>query len=317
MSSSFRWELRRRWWPLCSPCSVSPQLMTNCCSWVSTKVNALVVGLDKAGKHPLAPGWMRGPTHGCVRMELRVQNFLVTLLDIGGATEVRGSWRDLYGEVHGLIFVVDSSDRAFNVVFPFLNQLIKCFALLLCFRLASKQDKMNALLGIEIIEILSLERLVNQSRCLYHIKPCSVFMDQLRRTDRKTLWGLCWLLHAVNLDYPELCSCIIRNIRDRRPLAPDEGQPREDGEAAASPKRKGKRETITLCLQLDSQKKYLSGSMPALPATPSQPRSITSHLKFMDYNWSFHRLLKDNLKRPDGTFFLVARCVGITKPIHP
>lgn len=44
-------------------------------------------------------------------MELRVENFLVTLLDIGGAPEVRGSWRDLYGEVHGFIFVVDSSDR--------------------------------------------------------------------------------------------------------------------------------------------------------------------------------------------------------------
>lgn len=69
---------------------------------------------------------------------------------------------------------------------------------------------------------------------------------------QKTLWGLCWLLHAVNLDYPELGSFIIRNIRDRRPLAPDEGQPWEDGEAAASPKMKGKRETITLCLQLDS-----------------------------------------------------------------
>lgn len=53
-------------------------------------------------------------------------------------------------------------------------------------------------------------------------------------------------------DYPELCSFIIRNIRDKRPLATDEGQPWGDGEAAASPKRKGKRETITLCLQLDS-----------------------------------------------------------------
>lgn len=36
-----------------------------------------------------------------------MENFLVTLLDIGGG----GSWRDLYGEVHGFIFVVDSSDR--------------------------------------------------------------------------------------------------------------------------------------------------------------------------------------------------------------
>ena len=40
---------------------------------------------------------------------------------------------------------------------------------MLCFRLANKQDKMNALLGSEIIELLSLERLVNQSRSLCHI----------------------------------------------------------------------------------------------------------------------------------------------------
>lgn len=37
------------------------------------------------------------------------------------------------------------------------------------FRLANKQDKMNALLGNELIEILSLEKLVNQSRSLCHI----------------------------------------------------------------------------------------------------------------------------------------------------
>lgn len=36
-------------------------------------------------------------------------------------------------------------------------------------RLANKQDKMNALLGNELIEILSLERQVNQSRSLCHI----------------------------------------------------------------------------------------------------------------------------------------------------
>ncbi len=35
--------------------------------------------------------------------------------------------------------------------------------------MANKQDKMNALLGNELIEILSLERLVNQSRSLCHI----------------------------------------------------------------------------------------------------------------------------------------------------
>lgn len=52
-----------------------------------------------------------GPTHGCVRNELRVENYLVTLLDVGGSAESWGVWRELCGEAHGIIFVVDSSDR--------------------------------------------------------------------------------------------------------------------------------------------------------------------------------------------------------------
>ncbi|XP_071267036.1 ADP-ribosylation factor-like protein 13B [Salvelinus alpinus] len=216
---------------------------------------------------------MRVSTHGCVRMELRVENFLVTLLDIGGAPEVRGSWRDLYGEVHGFIFVVDSSDRQrIKEVQELLTDLLKWWENHNCWKLASKQDKMNTLLGIEIIEILSLERLVNQSRCLCHIKPCSAFMDQLRWTDRKTLWGLCWLLHAVNLDYPELCSFIIRNIRDRRPLAPDEGQPWEDGEAAASPKRKGYMAAKITLVKYNTFKKRTKGPKAQDPLT-------TTHLR--------------------------------------
>lgn len=38
-----------------------------------------------------------------------------------------------------------------------------------CFRLANKQDKVNALPGSELIELLSLEKLVNQSRSMCHI----------------------------------------------------------------------------------------------------------------------------------------------------
>lgn len=52
-----------------------------------------------------------GPTNGCVRHELRVENYLVTLLDVGGSAESRGVWRELCGDAHGIIFVVDSSDR--------------------------------------------------------------------------------------------------------------------------------------------------------------------------------------------------------------
>ncbi|KAM4733237.1 ADP-ribosylation factor-like protein 13A [Anableps anableps] len=250
------YQFQRRWWPLCSPCS--PQvnmfnLMSNCCSWVSKiqepirKVTILVVGLDKAGKTSSIRGMLRvpsgvdaGPTHGCIKSELRVENYLVTLLDVGGSVDSRGVWRELYGEVHGVIFVVDSSDRqrmkeAREVLADLLKQPRVAGKPILV--LANKQDRMNALLGSELIEILSLEKLVNQSRSLCHIEPCSALVDLRRWSDRKTLRGLRWLLRAVCLDYPELCARVAQD--SKRPPEPRE---REKKGKAEKVQRKSKME---------------------------------------------------------------------------
>ncbi|XP_044061030.1 ADP-ribosylation factor-like protein 13A [Siniperca chuatsi] len=234
-----QYQFQRRWWPLCSP--FSPHLnmfnlMSNCCTWVSKiqepirKVTILVVGLDKAGKTSSIRGMLRvphgvesGPTQGCIRNELRVENYLVTLLDVGGSAESRGAWREFYREAHGIIFVVDSSDRQrIKEVKEVLADLLKQprVAGKPILVLANKQDKMNALLGSELIEILSLEKLVNQSRSLCHIEPCSALMDLRRWSDRKTLRGLRWLLRAVCLDYPELCTRVAQD--SKRPLEPRE-----------------------------------------------------------------------------------------------
>ncbi|XP_040904361.1 ADP-ribosylation factor-like protein 13A [Toxotes jaculatrix] len=252
------YQFQRRWWPLCSPCS--PQvnmfnLMSNCCTWVSKiqepirRVTILVVGLDKAGKTSSIRGMLRvphgveaGPTHGCVRNELRVENYLVTLLDVGGSAESRGGWRELYGEAHGIIFVVDSGDRQrIKEVKEVLADLLKQprVAGKPILVLANKQDKMNALLGSELIEILSLEKLVNQSRSLCHIEPCSALMDLRRWSDRKTLRGLRWLLRAVCLDYPELCTRVAQD--NKRALEPRE---RERNGKTEKVRRKTKVERI-------------------------------------------------------------------------
>ncbi|KAG1930047.1 ADP-ribosylation factor-like protein 13A [Pimephales promelas] len=235
------YELRRRW---CSPWFSPPQvnmfnLMSNCCNWISKlqqplrKITVLVVGLDKVGKTSCVRGMLRvppgevGPTRECVRTELKLENYLVNILDMGGAQEVRGSWREHYGEAHGIIFVVDSSDRQrIKEVKEVLVDLLKHprVAGKPLLVLANKQDKMNALLGNELIEILSLERLVNQSRSLCHIEPCSASTDLRRWSDRKTLRGLRWLLRAVCLDYPDLCARVMRD--GRRPLGPEEKEKR-------------------------------------------------------------------------------------------
>ncbi|XP_077433316.1 ADP-ribosylation factor-like protein 13A isoform X2 [Vanacampus margaritifer] len=211
-------------------------LMSNCCTWFSKiqepirRVTVLVVGLDKSGKTSSIRGMLRvpqaiegGPTQGCVKSELKVENYLVTLLDVGGSEESQGAWSEYYGEAHGVIFVVDSSDR------PRIKEVKEVLADLLkqprvagkpILVLANKQDKMNALLGSELIEMLSLEKLVNQSRSVCHIEPCSALMDLRRWSDRKALRGLRWLLRTVCLDYPGLCTRVAQD--SKRPLDPGE-----------------------------------------------------------------------------------------------
>lgn len=254
-------------------------LMSNCCSWLSKvhqplrKVNVLVVGLDKAGKTSSVKGMLRvppgevGPTHGCVRTELRVENFLVTLFDMGGAPEVRAAWTGYYGEVHGVIFVVDSSDRQrIKEVKDHLGDLLRQpeVAGKPLLVLANKQDKMNALLGSELIELLSLERLVNQSRSLCHIEPCSALMDLRRWSDKKTLRGLRWLLRAVCLDYPELCARIARD--GRRPQAPPQERARhgQGDKGLSQPKDKRMRASKTDLRQVqrhqEKEKKVKTGN---------------------------------------------------------
>ncbi|XP_023647944.1 ADP-ribosylation factor-like protein 13A [Paramormyrops kingsleyae] len=231
-------------------------LMSSCCNWITKlqqpvrKVTVLMVGLDNAGKTSTIRGILKapprdlGPTSGCVRTELRVDNFLVTLLDVGGGRESRGAWRQLCGEAHGIIFVVDSSDgqrvpEARGLLTDVLQQARVARKPLLL--LANKQDKMDALLVSDLMEALSLEKLVNQSRSPCHIEPSSALVDVRRWTDRKTLRGLRWLLRAVSLDYTDLCARIARD--SKRPAEREEREKRAAAEKG--PRRSPEEQTNT------------------------------------------------------------------------
>uniref|UniRef100_A0A8C9TT70 ADP-ribosylation factor-like 13A n=1 Tax=Scleropages formosus TaxID=113540 RepID=A0A8C9TT70_SCLFO len=231
-------------------------LMSNCCSWVSNfqqpmrKVTVLMVGLDNAGKTSILrmPPKELGPTQGCVRTELRVDNFIVMVLDMGGSPEDRRCWRDYYGEAHGIIFVVDSSDEqrlpeAKELLVDMLKQPRVARKPLLV--LANKQDRMDALLISELIEGLSLEKLVNQSRSLCHIEPCSALVDLRKWSDRKTLRGLRWLLRAVCMDYSDLCSRVARD--SKHPVTREDKERRGKPEKTRGKKRRKEKEEEESC----------------------------------------------------------------------
>ncbi|XP_041109943.1 ADP-ribosylation factor-like protein 13A [Polyodon spathula] len=201
-------------------------LMSNCCSWISKlqepvrKVTLLVVGLDNAGKTSTVNGILKeppgdnAPTVGMARTELKVDQFEVVLVELGGGVQTRGLWKQHCREAHGIVFVVDSSDtqrirEARELLTDMLRHPKVSRKPLLV--LANKQDKANALLESELIEVLSLERLVNESQTLCHIEPCSAIADVWRWSDRNRLKGLRWLLRAVTLDYSNLCARVARD----------------------------------------------------------------------------------------------------------
>lgn len=87
----------------------------------------LLIGLDNAGKTKTV-NTLAGekdetvlPTVGFKAVNLVHKDTPVTIYDLGGGSNFRQIWSQYYSEVHGLIFVIDSSD---------LSRLDECKAVL-------------------------------------------------------------------------------------------------------------------------------------------------------------------------------------------
>ncbi|KAM4696781.1 ADP-ribosylation factor-like protein 13A isoform 2-T2 [Rhinophrynus dorsalis] len=147
------------------------------------------------------------------RTELRLDRFDLTLLEIPGGQKARATWRLYYSQAYALVFVVDASDpgRLKEVACVLANVLrhprIAGKPLLI---LANKQDKSCALLPSEIIELLSLETLVNENKTLCRIEPCSAGTDFHSHHDWAILKGLRWVLRSVALSYPTLSARVLQ-----------------------------------------------------------------------------------------------------------
>uniref|UniRef100_A0A8C8SNI1 ADP ribosylation factor like GTPase 13A n=1 Tax=Pelusios castaneus TaxID=367368 RepID=A0A8C8SNI1_9SAUR len=192
------------------------QLFSHCWSWLQAiqepirKVTLLVVGLDNAGKTSLIMEIQRVlsceelPTSKPNQMELRVDRFDISLVDLPGGQRLRATWRNHYSDAHGIIFVLDSSDvlrmeeakRTLGRLLAHPRILGKPLLLL-----ANKQDKGDALLPCELIECLSLEKLVNENKSLCRIEPSSAIKILHKSQSQTILQGLRWLLHTIAINY--------------------------------------------------------------------------------------------------------------------
>ncbi|KFO86497.1 ADP-ribosylation factor-like 13B, partial [Buceros rhinoceros silvestris] len=189
------------------------------------KVTLIMVGLDNAGKTATVRG-IQGespedvaPTVGFSKIDLKQGRFEVTIFDLGGGRRIRNIWRNYYAESYGVIFVVDSSDIARmeetkQAMTEVLNSpKISGKPVLV---LANKQDREGALSEADVIESLSLEKLVNEHKCLCQIESCSAIMGCGKNIDKSIKKGLYWLLHIIAKDFDALNERIQRDTTEQK-----------------------------------------------------------------------------------------------------
>ncbi|KAF0875986.1 AR13B protein, partial [Crocuta crocuta] len=171
------------------------------------------------------------PTVGFSKIDLRQGKFEVTIFDLGGGKRIRGIWKNYYAESYGVIFVVDSSDEErMEETKETMSEVLRHPRIsgkpILV--LANKQDKEGALGEADVIECLSLEKLVNEHKCLCQIEPCSAVLGYGKKIDKSIKKGLYWLLHIIARDFDALNERIQRDTTEQRALEEQEKRERAE-----------------------------------------------------------------------------------------
>ncbi|XP_053471398.1 ADP-ribosylation factor-like protein 13B isoform X6 [Ictalurus furcatus] len=205
------------------------------CTWIGRlmslwrkcrrKVTLVMVGLDNAGKTATVRG-IQGespldvaPTVGFSKVDLKQGKFEVTIFDLGGGKRIRGIWKNYYSESYGVVFVVDSSDvQRIHETRDTMAEVLRHprIAGKPVLVLANKQDRDGAMAEADIIENLSLEKLVNENKCLCQIEPCSAVLGYGKKIDKSIKNGLNWLLNNIAKDYEAITERVQRDTAEQR-----------------------------------------------------------------------------------------------------
>jgi ADP-ribosylation factor protein 1 len=162
------------------------------------EMRILMVGLDAAGKTTILYKLKLGevvttiPTIGFNVETVEYRNISFTVWDVGGQDKIRPLWRHYYQNTQGLIFVVDSNDRArFEDAREELHRMMNedelRDAVILVF--ANKQDLPDAATAAEITDKLGLHTI--RGRNWYIQSTCATSGDGLYE-------GLDWLSRALS-----------------------------------------------------------------------------------------------------------------------
>lgn len=157
----------------------------------------LMLGLDAAGKTTILYKLKLNqdvttiPTVGFNVETVTYKNVKFNVWDVGGQDKIRPLWRHYFSGTQGLIFVIDSNDRARidearQELHRIINDREMKESLLLVF--ANKQDVAGAMKPQEVTDALKLSQL--KDKIWFVVPSCAV-------TGEGLLEGLAWLSNNV------------------------------------------------------------------------------------------------------------------------
>jgi ADP-ribosylation factor-like protein 3 len=158
----------------------------------------LLLGLDNSGKttalRQLAEEDVTHitPTQGFNIKSVQTEGFKLNVWDIGGQKSICPYWKNYYSNTDGLIYMIDSADRAradetAEELASLLEEEALAGATVLIF--ANKQDLLNAMPAEELMEKLAL---TSQRGRKIIVQPCSA------KTGDGLKEGLKQLLDVIN-----------------------------------------------------------------------------------------------------------------------
>ncbi|CAB3368495.1 Hypothetical predicted protein [Cloeon dipterum] len=167
----------------------------------------LIVGFDGCGKTTILYQMKEGikvdmvPTIGFNEETFKHKSVMLNIVDFRGIDKIKVFWRLHYDNLRGLIFVIDSTDHERNreVVQSELELLVaeEQLSAVPFLILANKQDKPGATSPVELVQLLSLDALLDDRPWLIQptcgltgqgiIEALDWLVDEAAKTKKKKL----------------------------------------------------------------------------------------------------------------------------------
>ncbi|KAE9356001.1 hypothetical protein PR003_g2542 [Phytophthora rubi] len=231
----------------------------------------LIIGIDGAGKTTLL-STLQGdldkahvPSAGFTSATFQTETGSATFYDLGGGPAFRNVWKEYYADVHGVIFVVDSSSenavlQAANVLEESMANEVMANKPLLIF--ANKRDHADAITEQEMQSLLRLNKFPSSK-----IVPC-IAKPAVNggAVDERLEAGLQWLFDQVHNDFDALHERVQRDLVQKKKL---DQQRREEQRARVS-RWKEEREQNQMRTHDKPSIEEQSSSTPSTTARPEE-----------------------------------------------